>query len=145
MDLQIGVFLINIAQGSMVYRSMVTHCRYALNPVSLDLSRSMFFFIAGITPKTQKIDENPKRCPDCGLYQAYQMRVDHYLNLFFIPLLKVKTGEPFMMCERCHKATDEFNRDFSSYREETGLVCKHCGNPIHKGFNYCPYCGKKLG
>ena len=104
----------------------------------------MFFFIAGITPKTKKIDDNPKRCPDCGLYQAYQMRVDYYLNLFFIPVLKVKTGEPFMMCERCHKATGKFNHDSSTYQQKTGLLCKHCGNPIDKGFYYCPYCGKKL-
>jgi hypothetical protein len=104
----------------------------------------MFFFIGGITPKTRKIDENPRQCPDCGLYQAYQMRVDHYLNLFFIPVLRVKKGEPFIMCERCHKVSNEFNRDLSAYREETGLLCKFCGNPIHKGFFYCPYCGKKL-
>jgi uncharacterized CHY-type Zn-finger protein len=104
----------------------------------------MFFFIGGITPKTKKIDETPRRCPDCGLYQAYQMRVDHYLNLFFIPVLRIKKGEPFIMCERCHKATNEFSRDFSPYREETGLLCKFCGNPIHKGFFFCPYCGKKL-
>jgi len=104
----------------------------------------MFFFIGGITPKTRKIDDTPRRCPACGLYQAYRMRVDYYLNLFFIPVLKVKTGQPFIMCERCHKAADEFARDFSAYREETGLLCKFCGNPIHKGFFYCPSCGKKL-
>ena len=29
-------------------------------------------------------------------------------------------------------------------QEEAGLLCKFCGNPVHKGFIYCPYCGKKL-
>ena len=102
------------------------------------------FLIGGVTPKMKVLDNTPRRCPVCGLHQAYYKRVDHYLNLFFIPVLRIKKGEPFIMCERCHKATNEFNRDFSPYREETGLLCKFCGSPIHKGFFYCPYCGKKL-
>lgn len=143
MDLQIRVFRIKIIRGLKVHRSR-SIVGVAFISLSQNPSTPMFFFIAGITPKTKKIDDNPKRCPDCGLYQAYQMRVDYYLNLFFIPVLKVKTGEPFMMCERCHRATGEFNHDSSTYREESGLLCKHCGNPIDKGFYYCPYCGKKV-
>jgi hypothetical protein len=59
---------------------------------------------------------------------------------------RVKKGEPFLQCERCHRTRNEFSRDreFSHYQEETGLLCKYCANPIHKGFYYCPYCGKKV-
>jgi hypothetical protein len=104
----------------------------------------MFIFIGGITPKTRKIDENPRRCPDCGLYQAYQMRVDHYLNLFFIPVLRVKRGEPFIMCDRCRLVTPQSSQDSSTDQQESGHLCKFCGKPVRGGFIYCPYCGKKL-
>ena len=104
------------------------------------------FFIFGISPKTKMLDENPQRCPDCGLHQAYNKRIDHYFQIFFIPVARVKKGEPFVQCERCHRTKNEFsrNREFSPYQEETGLLCKYCANPIHKGFYYCPYCGKKV-
>ncbi|MEJ2285801.1 MAG: zinc ribbon domain-containing protein, partial [Desulfobacterales bacterium] len=62
------------------------------------------------------------------------MRIDHYFQIFFIPVARVKKGEPFVLCERCHRTKNEFNR------EETDLLCKYCGNPIQKGFHYCPYC-----
>jgi len=105
---------------------------------------AMFFFIAGISPKTKIIEDYPQRCTVCGLQQAYQKRIDHYLNIFFIPVLRVKKGEPFTICERCHRTKNEFKRNPAPYQEETGLLCKFCGNPIHKGFFNCPYCGKKL-
>ncbi|MBT8367585.1 MAG: zinc ribbon domain-containing protein [Deltaproteobacteria bacterium] len=104
----------------------------------------MIFLIAGISPKTKIIDEKPGRCPVCGLYQAYQKRIDHYLSIFFIPVIRVKKGQPFTICERCHRTQDEFRRDQSPFQEETGRLCRFCENPIHKGFFYCPYCGKKL-
>ena len=43
------------------------------------------FLIAGIQPKTRRVNDTPQRCPACGLVQAYATRVDHYLSLFFIP------------------------------------------------------------
>ncbi len=104
----------------------------------------MFFLIAGVSPKTKIVDQTPRRCPACGLYQAYYQRVDHYFNLFFIPLVRVKKGEPFLMCERCQKPVDEFSRDFSENQDETGLLCRHCGNPVNRDFKYCPSCGKKI-
>jgi hypothetical protein len=47
-------------------------------------------FIAGVSPKIKVLDQNPRRCPVCGLHQAYNKRMDHYLSLFFIPILRVK-------------------------------------------------------
>ena len=102
------------------------------------------FFIAGISPKTKIFEDYPQRCSVCGLQQAFQTRIDHYLNIFFIPVMRVKKGEPFLICSRCHRTKNEFRRNQSPYQEETGLLCKFCGSPIHRGFFYCPYCGKKL-
>ena len=103
----------------------------------------MFFFIAGISPKTKIIEDYPRRCSVCGLQQAYKARVDHYLNIFFIPVVRVKKGEPFTICNQCQRTKNEFKYHQSPYQEEAGLLCKSCGNPVHKGFIYCPYCGKK--
>ncbi len=61
------------------------------------------FLIAGVQPKTRRVDGNPQRCPACGLTQAFATRVDHYLSLFFIPLIRVKQGEPFLLCEACQR------------------------------------------
>ncbi|MBR9981485.1 MAG: hypothetical protein KFF50_10710 [Desulfatitalea sp.] len=36
----------------------------------------MSFVIAGVQPKTRTLDNAPRRCPRCGLHQAYTQRVD---------------------------------------------------------------------
>jgi hypothetical protein len=46
--------------------------------------------IAGVLPKIKVLDQNPRRCPVCGLNQAYSKRTDHYLSLFFIPIFNRK-------------------------------------------------------
>ena len=102
------------------------------------------FPIIGVSPKTKIIDQNPRRCPVCGLHQAYNQRIDHYFQIFFIPVARVKKGAPFVLCEGCHRTGSEFDQEFSPDQKQTGLLCKNCGNPIDKGFYYCPYCGKKL-
>ena len=56
------------------------------------------FLIVGISPKTKIIDNTPRICQACGLAQARLQRVDSYFNLFFIPLFRVKKGEPFVIC-----------------------------------------------
>jgi hypothetical protein len=48
--------------------------------------KGVMFLIAGVQPKTRRVDDNPQRCPSCGLAQAYTTRVDHYLSLVFHPL-----------------------------------------------------------
>ena len=72
------------------------------------------FLIAGVSPKTTVIDNTPRRCPVCGTVRAYYKRVDHYFNLFFIPILRVKKGEPFIMCDRCPKTVNEFKEEYGS-------------------------------
>jgi hypothetical protein len=101
------------------------------------------FLIAGVTPKIKVLDNIPKQCPVCGLHQAYYKRVDHYFNLFFIPILRVKKGEPFIMCERCERTVHEFEADDGkTWPDIKNTTCRHCGKTLDKTFEYCPYCGK---
>ena len=100
-------------------------------------------FIAGVGPKTVTLDGKPLRCPVCGLHQARYKRIDQWLSLFFIPVLRVKKGEPFLMCERCEQQVKEFPEAFLN---DAGgeKICSHCQQPVRKEFNHCPWCGKKL-
>jgi zinc-ribbon family len=101
-------------------------------------------FIAGVSPKIKVLDQNPRRCPLCGSNQAYFKRTDYYLCLFFIPLLRVKKGQPFMMCDRCEKSVKEFGLDFGGRPQEGAGTCGFCGSTLDKNFKYCPQCGKRL-
>jgi rRNA maturation endonuclease Nob1 len=100
---------------------------------------SFFFLIAGVQPKVKVLDENPKRCPRCGLHQARLKRVDHYLSVFFIPVLKVKTGEPMLICDRCELPVRE-----SESSPAAGRVCRFCKKDYPADYAFCPVCGRRL-
>jgi ribosomal protein S14 len=102
------------------------------------------FIIAGVSPKTTILDKNPRRCPVCGLHQAYFTRVDHYFSLFFIPLIRVKKGEPFIMCDRCKGQISEFGEEQNARSGKQQNKCRNCGRGIDKDFDFCPYCGKHV-
>ena len=80
----------------------------------------------------------------CGLHQAYFKRVDHYFNLFFIPIIRIKKGEPFIMCDRCEGQMSEFGQDQRGWPSKKNNTCKNCGQRIDKEFDFCPYCGKQV-
>ncbi len=101
------------------------------------------FFIVGVSPKIKKLDNNPRRCPICGLNRACLKRIDHYLSLFFIPILRVKKGEPFVVCDLCEAAAPKFGDDDSDSRRPE-MRCKSCGSTVPADFRFCPYCGKRL-
>jgi ribosomal protein S14 len=101
-------------------------------------------FIAGISPKTKTLDQNPRRCRICGLHQAYERRIDQYLSLFFIPVLRVKKGTPFIICDRCEGISPEYGPGFGSAPESHEQHCRHCGKPLNLDFKYCPYCSKRI-
>ncbi|MGD2188104.1 MAG: zinc ribbon domain-containing protein [Desulfobacterales bacterium] len=101
-------------------------------------------FIAGVSPKIKVLDQNPRRCPVCGLHQAYYKRMDHYLSLFFIPLFRIRKGEPFIMCDRCERSVNEFGPDVNRQQPEGAQTCRSCGKVLDKDFKYCPHCGKKI-
>jgi predicted amidophosphoribosyltransferase len=101
-------------------------------------------FIAGISPKIKIIDQNPRRCPSCGLHQAFARRVDHYLSLFFIPILRVKKGEPVIICDRCQQSMPGIGPEFKHRPTDDAPHCRYCGKPLNADFNYCPYCSKRI-
>jgi len=102
------------------------------------------FLIAGVQPKTRRVGEYPQRCPACGLIRAYTTRVDHYLSLFFIPLFRVKQGNPFLLCEGCRRPVDE-PQDSPQKKPAAGAsrTCVACKRPVDESFKYCPHCGQR--
>jgi RNA polymerase subunit RPABC4/transcription elongation factor Spt4 len=103
---------------------------------------SFFFFVGGLQPKITVVDERPRRCPRCGLHQAYLKRVDTYLSLFFIPVLRVKTGEPVLMCDRCAQPlAAEPGPESGSAVEK---ACRFCNRSYPGDYDFCPRCGRRL-
>jgi len=103
---------------------------------------SFFFFIGGVQPRIKVLDEIPRRCPRCGLHQARLKRLDHYLSVFFIPVLKVKTGEPMLICDRCEMPVRESEAAPTS--TEAGKVCRFCKKDFPAEYAFCPVCGRRL-
>jgi len=103
-----------------------------------------FIFVAGVQPKTKKLDETPRRCPMCGLHQAYYRRVDHYLSLFFIPIWRVRTGEAFLMCDRCERNVAALSTDRGGGPAGKPQSCPQCDRSVDPEFQYCPHCGTKI-
>lgn len=52
-------------------------------------------------------------CPSCGLPSAKLKRLDHYLSLFFIPIIPVKKGERFIECDRCGGLFNEMDKPYA--------------------------------
>lgn len=102
------------------------------------------FLIAGISPKTKIIDNTPRVCQACGLAQARLQRVDSYFNLFFIPLFRVRKGEPFVICNRCESITSELPPAYHASPPGRDSRCKACGRPLEEEFRYCPSCGQPV-
>ena len=101
-----------------------------------------FFFIGGIQPRTVIADKTPRICPICGLNRAQLKSVDHYISLFYIPLFRIKKGEPFMECPTCGPVMKE---DGMHKIKEMGIpVCPFCGREIFPEYRFCPFCGKKI-
>ncbi len=102
------------------------------------------FLIAGVQPKTRKLDEKARLCSICGLSRAFPTRIDHYFSLFFIPLFRVKKGTPFLMCDRCRMHVDPLGQNGHQQRHSSEGRCSHCGGEIQGTFKFCPHCGKAL-
>ncbi|MBU1207083.1 MAG: zinc ribbon domain-containing protein [Proteobacteria bacterium] len=83
-------------------------------------------------------------CPKCGLPSARLKRLDHYLSIFFIPLIPIKRGELFLECSRCGRVSAEAERSqWSSFRPAP-LRCPKCGQQMNSDFKFCPYCGQRI-
>ncbi|UCF83863.1 MAG: zinc ribbon domain-containing protein [Desulfobacteraceae bacterium] len=104
----------------------------------------MFFVIAGVQPKTVTLDNQPRMCPSCGLYQAGLKRVDHYISVFFLPVFRVKKGTPFLQCQRCGSVSTESEGIRPGVPEKAGQACPNCGKPLEPTFRFCPFCGRQV-
>jgi RNA polymerase subunit RPABC4/transcription elongation factor Spt4 len=101
------------------------------------------FLIAGVQPRTHRGPKTDRICPQCGLAQVYECRLDHYFSLFFIPLVRVKKGASFSWCERCQAP---LARPGSGFEQQAGpfpekKVCRGCGWILDPQYRFCPYCG----
>lgn len=106
-----------------------------------------FFFIGGVQPKTVVLDETPRLCSNCGLAQARLKRIDHYVSLFFIPLFRIKKGEPLIICDRCgftFREEEAYRTDIRKPPLQEVLRCPSCGAILEPSFRYCPQCGRKI-
>jgi hypothetical protein len=106
--------------------------------------KAMCIFIAGIQPKTVNVDGHSRMCASCGLYQARLKRIDHYLSLFFIPLLRVKKGDPFIRCESCGSVFGESGETGYETPRRPENRCPRCGAALDSSFRFCPQCGKQV-
>jgi RNA polymerase subunit RPABC4/transcription elongation factor Spt4 len=104
----------------------------------------LFFLIAGIQPKTIRLEEQPQICPSCGLYQAFRKRVDHYVAVFFLPIVRVKQGDAFLECRSCGSLSDERGEPFKKAGRAQRNACPSCGRTVERSHRYCPFCGKPL-
>jgi len=104
-----------------------------------------FFFIAGIQPRSVTLDKQPRLCPVCGLNRATLKRMDHYFSLFFIPLFRVKKGEPFLECPSCGPVTEKAGPPLPPIeKKEYPSKCPSCGREVLPEYRFCPFCGKKI-
>ncbi|MCU0284929.1 MAG: zinc ribbon domain-containing protein [Acidobacteria bacterium] len=99
----------------------------------------MFFFIGGIQPRTVRLEKKERACPYCAHFEVYEKRTDHYLSVFFIPLIRVKKGISYVVCENCHAYVDSDKNVKASEENQ----CRSCGRLLDPGFSYCPYCGER--
>jgi len=104
----------------------------------------MFFFIAGIQPKTVDLEDRSRICPSCGLSTARLKRIDHYVSVFFLPLFRIKKGRTFLACQRCGSLSGESGEVFYDSAMTRGTHCPSCGRSLEKTFQFCPYCGKRI-
>ena len=101
-------------------------------------------FIGGVQPRTVVLSDRLESCPYCGHVAARRQRIDHYISLFFIPLIPVKRGIPHMACGHCKNVVG--GGAGGSQRTGSGGYkgCGHCGSPVEEEYVYCPYCGKRV-
>jgi len=105
----------------------------------------MFFFVAGVQPRTVSLGTRNRTCPSCGRPRVTGKRIDHYFSLFFIPLFPVGRGAPVLACEACGAVVDE--REAASGPDRRPPVtprCGACGRRVEADFSFCPTCGEPL-
>ena len=101
-------------------------------------------FIGGVQPKTKIIEGQARPCPLCGRIRARYRRVDHYLSFFFIPVLRIKKGEPFLACDTCQQEVQEMVRGGEIPADSPARACPQCERGLEPDYNFCPGCGRRV-
>jgi hypothetical protein len=101
-------------------------------------------FIGGVQPRSRRLESDPRTCPSCGAAKAYLKRTDHYISLFFIPLIPISRGQPMLACESCGGVFDERGQSVYLPSGDGLKRCLGCGERVEPSFTYCPYCGRRL-
>ncbi len=101
-------------------------------------------FIGGVQPKTRDLESTPRVCPSCGRPQAFLKRTDHYISFFFIPLIPISRGKPFLACEACGRVVQQGGDPLEELRAGMRRICQGCGERMDPVFQFCPFCGRKL-
>lgn len=101
-------------------------------------------FIGGIQPKTRIIEGQARPCPLCGRIRAHYRRVDHYLSFFFIPVLRIKKGEPFLACDTCQQEVQEMVQSGEIVAAAPAAACSQCGRRLESDYDFCPGCGRRV-
>ena len=97
-------------------------------------------FIGGVQPRTVVLEDRAGSCPYCGHVAVRRQRVDHYISLFFIPLIPVKRGAVHVACGHCKNVVPNgMGPGAGGFKG-----CRHCGSPVEEEFAFCPYCGKRV-
>ena len=105
----------------------------------------MFFSIGGIQPRTVRLEKQSRACPVCSHFNVYLERTDRYISLFFIPIIPVKRGTPYVICENCRTILDNgFSVHGRGAGENDIHCCSACWKTLDPKFSYCPYCGKNI-
>jgi hypothetical protein len=102
------------------------------------------FFIAGVQPRTVRIEKHTQACTSCAHFDVYVKRVDHYISLFFIPLIRIKKGTPFLVCDNCGTYPEQQDSAFEFRKAGKPQKCGYCGRSVEPDFSYCPSCGRSL-
>lgn len=93
-----------------------------------------------VLSRIREIDATARECPACKAHQATLKRVDHYLCLFRIPVMRVRKGEPFLACNGCESI---IAKDYKKSRTTSKRICSTCGRALY-GDVYCPICGRQV-
>jgi hypothetical protein len=72
--------------------------------------------------------------------------VDHYLSVFFIPIVRVKTGEPMLICNHCERPVSESGPGQFGTQPSPSKAkpCRFCGGDFPEDYLFCPLCGRRL-
>ncbi|HIJ35930.1 MAG TPA: zinc ribbon domain-containing protein [Deltaproteobacteria bacterium] len=70
-------------------------------------------------------------------------RVDHYISIFFLPVVRIKKGEPFLECTACGQMEEVSAQGWDRPLPNRQYQCGACGKQLEQGFRFCPFCGKE--